>query len=367
MKILFDHQIFSVQKYGGISRYFFELMKNFQISRALQFELSLKYSNNVYIKNQSFAGSKNYYDRIESRVSKWGINLINERHSIKKICDADYDIFHPTYYDPYFLKYLDNKPFVITAYDMIHEFFPENFRKNDRTTLNKKKVVENAQKIIAISENTKKDLLTVYDVRSDDIEVIHLASSLKVENKYEIMDLPEKYLLYVGIRSGYKNFDRFVKAIAPVLQKDKNLFLICAGGGNFSENEERFLNQLSIRSQVRLYSINDMVLATLYQKALCFVFPSLYEGFGIPVLEAFNCNCPVIVSNTSSFPEVAADAALYFDPTDIGSMNDSISSILQDPDLRNNLRERGNVRVKKYSWEKTANKTIQLYNEIFSL
>ncbi len=244
MKILYDHQIFSWQKYGGISRYFFELMRNFRRSETIRFELSLKYSNNAYLKNHSFAEYRNYYDRVESRVSKWGINLINERHSIRKISEGDYDIFHPTYYDPYFLKYLSNKPFVVTVYDMIHEFFPENFKKNDSTIRNKKKVIENAKKIIAISENTKNDLLTVYDVRSDDIEVIHLASSLNFESKCEIADLPEKYLLFVGIRGEYKNFDRFVKSVAPLLQEDRSLFLICAGGGNFSENEENLVKSV---------------------------------------------------------------------------------------------------------------------------
>ncbi len=88
------------------------------------------------------------------------------------------------------------------------------------------------------------------------------------------------------------------------------------------------------------------MLATLYRNAICFVYPSLYEGFGIPILESFNCNCPVVLSNASSFPEVAADAAIYFDPTDSQSMTDSISSLIQNSDLRDKLRKRGHERVK---------------------
>jgi len=176
--------------------------------------------------------------------------------------------------------------------------------------------------------------------------------------------LPKKYILFVGSRSGYKNFNLFVEAITPLLVKDNELKLVCVGGGNFKEIENEKFKRLNIINKIYQYSVNDDILTYLYKKAVAFIFPSLYEGFGIPILEAFSCGCPVIASNTSSLPEVAGDAAVYFDPTDKLSMLNSIQKVIYNDELKKQLINKGIERVKEFTWEKTAEKTKMLYEEI---
>ncbi|GAF90130.1 unnamed protein product, partial [marine sediment metagenome] len=261
--------------------------------------------------------------------------------SKKVISKRDYDIFHPTYYDPYFLDYISNKPFVLTIYDMIHEVFASYFHCSDRVSEYKKLLALKADKIITISENTKEDIIKFYNISEKKIKVIYLASSFtnynidKIKNTNIKHKLPRKYILYVGTRWGYKNFHIFVKAISLLLKSDRNLFIVCVGGGNFDENEKELLASLSIQNRVFQFQISDKGLQALYKNALAFVLPSLYEGFGITVLESFACGCPVICSKTSSLPEVAGDAALYFEPESELSILNSVQKVIYNNNLRN--------------------------------
>ncbi len=209
---------------------------------------------------------------------------------------------------------------------MIHEIYPEYFPLNDETSAWKKELAEKATKIIAISKNTKKDIIKYYGINSNKIDVIYLGNSLYdsgISNKIDrniIGTMPKKYILFVGSRKIYKNFYFFVEAVAPVLQKDENLNLICVGGGPFSNDERFYLKSFNIDRQIYHYTVNDDTLSEVYKRAIALIYPSLYEGFGLPILEAYSCSCPVILSNTSSLPEIAGDAAAYFDPKDITSM-----------------------------------------------
>jgi glycosyltransferase involved in cell wall biosynthesis len=175
---------------------------------------------------------------------------------------------------------------------------------------------------------------------------------------------PQKYLLFVGNRRVYKNFDTFTESISQLLRDDKNLYLICAGGGKFTPSEIASLEKSGVINKVTQCSFDDNILAQLYQNALAFIFPSLYEGFGIPILEAFFCGCPVVASNISSLPEVAGDAAEYFDPLDKISILNAVKKIAYDHGLRCKLKNKGYERLKNFSWEKTANQTKMLYKSI---
>ena len=367
MKVLFDHQIFTSQIYGGISRYFFELMSNFNNDKEIEYLLSLKYSNNYYLKNLNGLSNKTFLEHSSFRGKYRFLNLINKKVSKDYLLRENYDIFHPTYYDTYFIKFNRKKPFVLTILDMIHETFPDNFAKNDKTTERKKILAQMATKIIAISKNTKKDIVNILGIDERKIEVIYLANSLKLNNGVEKLnvEIPEKYILFVGSRRGYKNFELFIKAVSPLLKDISNLNIVCAGGGDFSKIEIEKFRSLKIRDKLFYYSGSDSILACLYQKAIAFVFPSLYEGFGIPVLESFACKCPVIVSNTSSFPEVAGDAAIYFNPTDKLSILNSIQKVVYNEELRKKLICKGFQRVKKFTWRETAQKTKRIYESIF--
>jgi len=366
MKILFDHQIFTSQIYGGISRYFFELMKNFRNNDEVECELSLKYSNNYYLKELDNLPYKTFFERHSFKGKYRLLNILNRKISEKYISKGDYDIFHPTYYDPYFLDFLNGKPFVLTILDMIHEIFPEIFPLKDKTSERKKLLAQKAAKIIAISENTKRDIIKFLGIGENKIEVIYLGNSLKIKKDIKTINIkiPEKYILFVGSRRGYKNFELFIEVISPLINDDNKLNIVCAGGGKFNNKEIEKLKNLKIKDKVFYYSGSDSILAYLYQKAVAFIFPSLYEGFGIPVLESFASGCPVICSKTSSLPEVAGDAVVYFDPTDKLSMLNSIKKVIYDDELRKQLMDKGIERVKEFTWKKTAEKTKKIYEEI---
>ena len=149
-----------------------------------------------------------------------------------------------------------------------------------------------------------------------------------------------------------------------LLNNNQDLFLVCVGGGNFDEDEQNLLKSLSIQKKVLRFDVNDGKLGYLYKNALAFVFPSLYEGFGLPIVEAFACKCPVVLNNASCFPELAADSAEYFDPSSIESMRKAIEKVINNYKLRQKLIKRGLERVKDFSWEKTAKKTKKVYQSV---
>lgn len=365
MKVFYDHQIFTFQKYGGISRYFFELMKFFKGTKSITIATPFIFSYNYYITDNKIIRHMKFLPRTEFRGKHRLISLFNKMSSMSKLKKQDCDIFHPTYYDPYFLKYIGNKPFVLTVHDMIHEKFREMFKRQDKTSEYKRLLVKKATMIIAVSENTKKDLIDLFGIDESKIEVVYHGNSMLPKSDLKInIDIPKNYILFVGLRDGYKNFNRFIRAVSSLLIKNKELFVVCAGGGKFRIDERALLEQLDISKQVVQYDVNDNILAYLYKNASVFVFPSLYEGFGIPVLEAFASNCPLVCSNTSSLPEIAGEGAIYFDPYSEDSIKNAIIKVLEDTNLRNNIVKAGGERLKNFSWEKTAIKTKRIYEKI---
>lgn len=365
MKILYDHQIFSTQKYGGISRYFYELIREFATMEDIETYLPLIVSNNHYISDKKYVKYLDLFPNKQFRGKQRLFNYLNKSYTILKLKQQKFDIFHPTYYDPYFLKYLGNKPFVLTVYDMIHEKFSEMFHRRDKISQYKRLLVEKATKIITISQSTKKDLIELFGMYESKIEVVYLGNSMFPKSNINLgFEIPKKYLLFVGSRGGYKNFDRFICSVAELLKQDKELFVVCVGGGKFSSSEMQFFTKLGISKQVLQYNLDDDSLAYLYKNALAFIFPSLYEGFGIPVLESFACGCPLICSNVSSLPEIAENSAFYFDPYNEESIKKAIIKVLEDSSLREGLINKGYEQLKKFSWRKTAEKTKKIYESL---
>ena len=386
MKILFDHQIFGVQRYGGISRYFVELMLGLRDIERVEIDLALKFSDNFYIQqNSEFFHVKSFRKRrdpffgmnfrgktrLNRLLDKIGIlkdpNSQNSRLALRIITSNNFDVFHPTYYDPYFLRYLGNKPFVLTVYDMIHELFRERFPEYDDATIaRKKELITRAAHIIAISQSTKKDIMNIYNIDEKKISVIYLGNSLQSENisKNEL-NLPSKYILYVGDRQAYKNFSFFLRAIKNLLIEDNNLRLVCAGSVPFNKSELQLFQALDLQGKLKHFPlVDDATLVQLYKGASCFAFPSLYEGFGIPVLEALTCGCPALLSNTSSLPEIGGDAARYFDPEDQESIVNTVRSVLYDEQTANQMRQLGYERAKQFTWAKCADETRQVYQAV---
>jgi glycosyltransferase involved in cell wall biosynthesis len=356
VKVLIDNQVYESQKFGGISRYF----------------NMLELDNEIVQRMESFTGhvpkKKEFFRRFQSKLIN---QLLKEKQPIStkyefynsQIKDLKFDVFHPTYYDNYFLPYL-NKPFVLTVHDMIHEKYAEYF-SNSFDSINKRRLCEKADKIIAISNTTKKDIIDIFQVPEEKIEVIYHGSNfettLAIKPKLEI---DYSYILFTGNRSIYKNFLTFLIAVSPILKYNRNLHLVCTGL-KFTAIENRWIEDLGIKTRVNSYFCqNDGELVHLYTNAECFVFPSLYEGFGFPILEAFACNCPVISSSGGSLREIAGNGAIYFDPKDIISIRNSIQSVISDSTLKLNLIEAGRVRLKDFSWKKCRKETMDLYSKV---
>ena len=368
MKVLFDYQIFTLQKYGGISRYFYELMNNFYQQKDIEIEFPLYFSNNENIKSAKFSNHKTFFPNtsfgLKNNITR-KLNKKNIKISSDIIARQNYDLIHPTYYETYFIELLGNKPFVLTIHDMTYEVFPNLFGTNDKTAEYKKFLAAKAGKIITISQNTKKDIIKFYNIEESKIIITPLANSLFPKNIEHLkINLPEKYLLYVGSRKAYKNFGNLLVASKTILNEFNDIFIVCAGGGNFSKEEQYKIKELGLANKVKHFSINDQTLQYFYSNALAFIFPSLYEGFGIPILEAFACKCPVLLSNTSSFPEVAGEAGLYFDPENIESIQGAIKKIITNEKARKELISAGSIKLKEYSWEKTAAQTKLVYESV---
>lgn len=370
MKILLDPQIFNQQRYGGISRYYTEIFSILKRRKDLTITLPISFTENAYLKESNLYQPNKVFNIFINALSTLGISTRSLRKKkSEKILDRafaeeQYDLFIPTYYNPYFVDKIIKKPFVLTVYDMIHEIMPQYFINDPyKVVENKSSLIRKASKIIAVSNNTKKDILKFFpDINPDKVEVIYHGSSIKINPKVHV-DLPSKYILFVGARANYKNFDFLLKSTAPLLKKDSDLVLLAAGGGAFNEEEVNTIKALGIEQQVIQRRFEEEELGHFYSKALAFVFPSLYEGFGIPVLESMACGCPIILSTHGSFPEVAGDAGIYFDSSSEKDLTEKLESIISNNDLRNFYSAKGLEQVKKFDWNDAAEQCLKVYNE----
>ncbi|PZU86355.1 MAG: glycosyltransferase family 1 protein [Chryseobacterium sp.] len=373
MKILLDPQIFNQQTYGGISRYYAEVFSILSKKKEIEIVLPLYRSDNVYISKTELLVRNNILNSFYSILSalKISTKTIRKKKSEKllnkKFEENSYDLFVPTYYNPYFLNKINGKPFVLTVYDMIHELMPEYFENDPYNVVEYKSIlIQKATKIIAVSNNTKKDILKFYpQIDPSKIEVIYHGSSIKIEPNVKV-NLPPSYILYVGSRANYKNFKFLVKAIAPLLQANPNLSLLAAGGGEFDDDEVKWIKSLRLERQIVQKSFKENELGYFYQNAELFVFPSLYEGFGIPVLEAMASGCPIILTKHGSFPEIAGEAGVYFDSNSEEDLKNKIQMLLDNKALKAEFIKKGIKQVKKYNWEDAAEKCLKVYKEAVS-
>lgn len=356
MKVLYDYGAF-LAEYGGIAKYFSETISCLSKRQFFDYEISALLSSSYLLKEKKLSNGKIYFSKINFKGQRTIQKFINELYSLYLISQADYDIFHPTGFSDYYIE-KNKKPTVITIHDMIQEKF---FDKSDLVIDIKKREIENCNHIIAVSDNTKKDIIELHGIDERKISVIY--HGVNVPEYEDIVTNFKHYILYVGARTAkYKNFYRFIEAIAPILLK-KNIGLICTGW-NFNKEEIKLILEKGIEKNVQVIKATNKQLNTLYKNALAFIYPSLYEGFGIPILEAFVNGCPVCLSNASCFPEIAGDAALYFNPINVKDMYNKILLLIDDSVLRSNLKVLGLDRVKKYTWEKSAKQTISVYNSV---
>jgi glycosyltransferase involved in cell wall biosynthesis len=368
MKIAFDHQIFGWQEYGGISRYAYELAA----------ELSTTCEQDVAIFSPMYVNR--YLAHVPQRLKLHGVKVpaFNRSGRIYRAINSllvgpaikrfEPDIVHETYFAKSGVA-PRNAKVVLTVYDMIHERFPEYFSIASPTRREKALAVTRADHVICISEHTRRDLIEILGVPPSKTSVVHLGFSLTTAPQVAIENgaISRPFLLYVGSRTGHKNFAGLLHAYAASTFLMDEFDLICFGGGGLTAKEREVINQLGIASEkVRQVSGNDGLLGFYYREARAFVCPSLYEGFGIPPLEAMSFGCPVVCSNTSSIPEVVGDAAEQFDPADYESMRMAIENVVGEDKLRNYLIDRGRQRVGCFSWERCARETLDVYRQVCS-
>lgn len=363
MRILFDHQAFSRQDYGGVSRYFYELARNLAALPGAEPEISVAYSNNHYLRASEAWSPRAFGFGWKLPGQRMLLERLNRRATSLRLKAGEFDVFHPTYYNPYFMDLLGGRPYVLTVFDMIHEKFPGYYRLDSTCSL-KKTAIAGAAKIIAISESTKRDLVEILDVPAAKVEVVYLGNSLAPsEPAGAAPALPGRYILFVGERAIYKNFPGFAAAVAPLLKEDRSLYLVCAGGRAFSREEAGFFEKLGCPDKFLQIPVTDASLPAVYKGASLLAVPSLYEGFGIPVLEALSLGCPVIASERSSLPEVGGAAALYFDPSDADAMLAAARHVISDPDLRVEMAEKGLAQAGRFSWKLSAQKIYSIYSQ----
>ena len=354
--VLYDNQIFDLQRFGGISRYFCEILRRLSIEK----DIAVRYSINYYLTTYKLGKHRIPLPRFIFKHYRNLFHNKNKELSEKLLQENNNYLFHPTYYDPYFLKYIGKNPYIITVHDMIHEKFPSSFYNVSEIIAQKKEVITHASRIIAISENTKKDIIDLLHIAPEKIDVIYHSTSMKPSTGKQCLELPNTFLLFVGDRTPYKNFNRLVKAFAELSAKDKNLFLVCTGLP-FKQSEKAFLDKLNISNKVIQIKATDKILSELYSRARLFVFPSLYEGFGIPVVEAMQMDIPVVVADNSSLKEIAEMSKLRFETHNYKQLNEILNMLYDNKEFYQKAKQYSMNRKKDFTWEKTALQYIKVF------
>ncbi|MFA5248374.1 MAG: glycosyltransferase family 1 protein [Patescibacteria group bacterium] len=275
-----------------------------------------------------------------------------------------------------FSSFSKNCKKILTVYDLSFLLYPEFFswRKNFwHRFLNFKKLIKNSDKIIAISENTKQDLIKISNISADKIVVVYpgvgkefqplpTGDLQKIKEKY---NLPDKFILNIGSIEPRKNIAGLVRAFDVVADKLNDYYLVLAGGAGW-KNKEIFsaITNAKNKDRIKILGYVDYKdRPALYNLATIFAYPSFYEGFGLPILEAMACGTPVITSDSSSLPEVAGDAAVLVDSNNEKALELAIIALTENEELRNSLIAKGLERVKLFTWKKSAKEYLRIFYE----
>lgn len=296
---------------------------------------------------------------------------------------TDIDIYHLPFVAFPAPRRKSTTKLIVTVYDLAFAYYPESaaspsvFRYlADRMA----EQVEQADRILTISQSSRNDLLHILGVAPEKVEVIYPGTDLQaptdaagesnVASLLAELDLPERYILCVGTWEPRKNLPRLIKAFHRLRRKceEQNIFLCLSGVKGWKYREaEQLIKPLGLEGRIRtLGYVPRQCLPDLYARSLMFVYPSLYEGFGLPVLEAMACGAPVITSNVSSLPEVVGDAALLVDPLSVDDLAGAMERLMDDEELRAQMIQRGFAQARRFSWQNAARETLQSYRSLHS-
>jgi len=372
MSIVIDGIAFQQQSVGGITQIFNEILPIIcEKDSSIRFQIFTTGSLLQPLpehKNIEHIPLLNTYRLFRPQKIFHGLTKkINEYSIDRQFKYLDKAIWHSTYFT--YVKHWKG-PVVVTVHDMIYERFPDMFNKQEDVEFRKlkKQCILQADILISISETTKRDVVSILGIENDRCVVVPLACS----KFYRVVDLstqetPEmfhsQFFLYVGKRHHYKNFRLLLNAYS--LWKRRNLVkIIIVGDEVWSNDELNLLSELKIRDSVYfIHHPKKEQLRKLYNQAIALVYPSFYEGFGIPLLEAMNCGCPIIASDIPSTREVANDVPIYFNPTEINQLHIAFEQALNE-NRENSRVEHGYKVAHEYSWNITAKKTLDIYRSL---
>lgn len=363
INVIYDHQIFWWQQHGGISRYFYELAKRVSSSAEFTASVIAPLHVNQYLRD----GGVNVSGILVPPIPRTRRMMAIANRSAASIL---LKLFRPNLVHETFFQVTSrapkNCPAVITVHDMIHEKFVSRQVSSDRITAVKRAAVQRADRVICVSESTRHDLIDMFDPNPAKVTTIHHGFALNPSSSMAALPKSGRpFLLYVGKRAGYKNFGRLVQSYSSSARLSSDFDLCVFGDRPFSRAEKDSLRDAGLREhQVTHFSGDDGLLRHLYSSATALVYPSLYEGFGMPPLEAMAMGCPVVCSNVSSIPEVVGEAGLYFNPTSIDDMREAMEQVASSTKIRTELIVRGRERAKLFSYDRCAAKTMDVYREV---
>jgi glycosyltransferase involved in cell wall biosynthesis len=362
VRILYDGLIFSTPQTGGIRRYFSNLISKMPASVE-------PWVTTTHAAGAQFPRHSSLQVRRFPRFRPQKISSIVERVYFRSISHRGaFDLAHPTYYYLLSRQRLHDYrcPSVITVHDMISELFPLGTRGGEIETLRKRQAVAAAARVICVSENTKRDLIRLFGTPESKIRVVYEGSELNVAMAGGEEAVPERpYFLYVGgHEAAYKNFDRLLRSMTKVIIRHSDVVLAVVGPP-LKPTQLATIESLRLMPKiVHVGGASDSHLAKLYHHSVALVYPSLYEGFGIPPLEAMACQTAVIAANRSSIPEVVGDAGLLMNPESEEELTTAMVSVLENSTLRGELIRRGRERAKLFSWDKMAKEVFEIYREV---
>lgn len=356
MVIGIDGNEANVQRRVGISEYSYQLLRYFQ-----------SYGSNInckiFLKKSPLDSLPLQTDHFKYEVVKPSRLWTQVGLPLRLFRKRDIDLFFTTtHYGPR----MSPVPTVVSVMDLSYIHFPELFKKKDLYKLTNwtKYSTKKARKIITISNSSRNDIIKYYKIPEEKIEVVYPGikqieshSMNKMPSKYEIQG---DFILYIGTLQPRKNLVRLIEAMSKI--KDKKISLVVIGKKGWQYEEilaapEKF----AVKDRIKFLDfVPDEDLPAFYQNAICYVLPSLYEGFGLPILEAMQYGCPVITSNVSSLPEAGGEAAMYFDPTSVDDIAHKIDKVVGDKGLREEMKKKGFVHIKKFSWKKSAEEVLSI-------
>lgn len=360
MDLLIDDQMFVMQERGGITRYFTQLMREFSSLPDVDVVTPFKYVVNEHL-TEAFPGRYRRLPRPYKVPMSPLLDVLNWRH---RRSAGSVDLIHHTYYRAGHLRDHPEAKRVCTVYDMIPELYPDLFPMGNPHR-DKQRFTEACDAIFCISENTKQDLLRIYGKQDKPVFVTYLGVDQRFFARPATHPLTgQRYVLFVGSRKGYKNFVLLANAFSKLAPGFPDVQLVCVGGGGLGASEASLIRDLNLSRRVHLCSPSDNELPAYYAHASAFCFPSRYEGFGLPLVEAFAAGCPVVVADTPCLVEIADGAAEVVGADDDDSLADILSRLLVDSSYRDKLVQTGRQRAASFTWRETAKRTVDAYRSV---